>query len=115
MSGAPKPTNRFAQGWGPIAAMALGAIMTGLAINSALQPAGLPYEKAIFDALPETFKAMALPASETDLQVKKLEWRVPGVRGAVAEAFVATDADGRNVPLDWRNNVTEPVLSADQT
>lgn len=115
MSGAPKLTNRFAHGWGPIVMMALGAIMTGLAINSALQPAELPYEKAIVDALPDAFKAMALPASDTALQVKKLEWRVPGVRGAVAEAFVATDADGRNVPLDWRNNVTEPVLSADLT
>ncbi|MEQ1716905.1 MAG: hydroxylamine oxidation protein HaoB, partial [Hyphomicrobium sp.] len=56
-----------------------------------------------------------LPVSGPVLPVKKLEWRVAGVREAVAAAFVATDADGRNVALDWRNNVTEPVFSTDLT
>lgn len=115
MTGVPTLTKRVPQTLGPIALTAIGAIMIGLAVNSALLPAELPYEKTIVDALPEAYKTMALPVSDPVLPVKKLEWRVPGVREAVAAAFVATDADGRNVPLDWRNNVTEPVFSADLT
>ncbi len=113
MADAPTLTKRASQSWGPIALTAFGAIISGLAVNSALLPAELPYEKTIVDALPEAYKTLALPVADPAVPVKKLEWRVSGVREAIAAAFVATDADGRNVPLDWQNNVTEPVFSAD--
>lgn len=89
--------------------------MVGLAVNSALQPAELPYEKTFVDAKPDAYKALALPVPGPAMPVRRLEWRAPGVREALATTIVATDADGRNVPLDWQNNVTEPVFFADLT
>ena len=108
-------TKNAFQTWGPAGLTVSGAIMVGLAINSALLPAELPYQMAIVDAQPDAYKALALPAAGPALPVKRLEWRAPGVREPIATTVVVTDADGRNVPLDWQNNVTEPVFSADLT
>ena len=113
MSEAQTLANRTHMNWAPIALTAIGAIMAGLAVNSAMQPAELPYKRTIVDAAPETYSALSLPASDPAMSVKKLEWRVSSVREPIATAVVATDADGRHVPLDWQNNVTEPVFAAD--
>lgn len=93
--------------------MAAGAILVGLAVNSALQPAEMPYEKLTVDAQPDAYKAAALRDAGPAMPVKRLEWRTPGVREALATTLVATDTDGRNVSLEWQNNMTEPVFFAD--
>lgn len=115
MSGVANLTKLASHKRAPIVLTATGALLIALAVNSALLPEQLPYEKSIADALPDAYKALVLPVSNPVLPVKKLEWRAPGVRDAIATAFVATNSDGRNVPLDWQNNVTEPVFSADLT
>lgn len=99
--------------WVPLALMGIGAIIVGLAVNSALQPAELPYEKTVVEAPPDAYKAVALRDAGPAMPVKRLEWRAQGVREALATTLVATDPDGRNVALEWRNNVTEPVFFAD--
>ena len=113
MSDADKLKKRRFPTWAPIALMVIGVIMVGLAVNSALQPAELPYEKAFVEAEPDAYEAMALEGAAPTAPLKRLEWRAPGVRVALATTHVATDADGRNVPLDWQNNVTEPVFFSD--
>ncbi|GFO83218.1 MAG: hypothetical protein A49_28450 [Methyloceanibacter sp.] len=114
MSDAVKRTKRLSVSWGPLVLMAAGALLIGLAVNSALQPAELPYEKTFVEAQPGAYKAVALQdAGSGTPVVRKMELRTPGVRGTLATANVATGADGRNVPLNWQNNVTEPVLFAD--
>lgn len=114
MSDAVKRTKRVSGSWWPIVLMAFGALLIGLAVNSALQPAELPYEKTFVEAQPDAYKAVALQdAGPGTPAVRKMELRTPGVRGVLATANVVTGADGRAVPLNWQNNVTEPVFFAD--
>lgn len=114
MSDAVKRTKRLSVSWGPLVLMATGVLLIGLAVNSALQPAELPYEKTFVEAQPDVYKAVALQdAGSGTPAVRKMELRTPGVRGVLATANVVTDADGRTVPLNWQSNVTEPVFFAD--
>jgi hydroxylamine oxidation protein HaoB len=91
-----------------------GAILMALAINSALQPDPVPYERVPVAVEPASYADLGLgKGSRRDANIHRLEWRTQGVRGPVASALVATGPDSRMVALDWQNFVTEPVLSAD--
>ncbi len=91
-----------------------GAVLVALAINSALQPAPFPYERAAVAVEPASYADVGLDEqARKDASIHRMEWRTQGVRGPVASALVATGPDRRMVALDWQNFVTEPVLSAD--
>jgi len=91
-----------------------GAALLVLAINSALQPDPVPYERVSVAVEPASYADVGLgEESRKDANIHRLEWRTAGVRGPVASALVATGPDRRVVALDWQNFVTEPVLAAD--
>ncbi|PWB82745.1 MAG: hydroxylamine oxidation protein HaoB [Methylocystaceae bacterium] len=92
--------------------MVAGAAIVALAANSAFQPAEAPYEFRMSHASPDALPDLKPPGVEL-AQLERLEWKTPGARTAVATAIVMRDADGRLVPLDWQNAVTEPVFFSD--
>lgn len=92
----------------------IGAVVVGLSINSALQPEAAPYERVTSPVEASSYAEFGLPSERVEkAEVRRIEWRAPGIRGPVASALVARDADDRAVALDWQNFVTEPVLASD--
>jgi hydroxylamine oxidation protein HaoB len=98
----------------PIALGVVGLLFLTWAGLSRTGPAEAPYQTELSDAPADAFKKA--DASEAGVgPIKELKFKVPGVREPVAEVLVGHESDGRVVPLNWRNNVTEPILSADLT
>jgi hydroxylamine oxidation protein HaoB len=91
-----------------------GVLLVGWASFSHTPALEYPYRTALSDAPSDAFKTKDERAADLG-PLKELSVKVPGVREPVAEALIAHEADGRVVPLNWQNNVTEPVLSADIT
>jgi len=99
----------------PALLVILGTGMVALALNAPIQPAGLPYERTFAAAPNDAATNLTIADRSVTNALQRGEWRVAGMREPVATALIATSKDGRPVPLDWRNNVTEPVFSADLT
>lgn len=92
----------------------MGAVLIGLAINSALQPSPFPYERTAATAAAGSLTDFGLNGDNLkNAALRRIEWRTPGIRGPVASALVVTDSERRVVALDWQNFVTEPILNAD--
>lgn len=108
--------SRPVQTWMAGGLVATGLVLAGLAANSVLQPAPMPYDRTMTAADPSSYQPLSLPeALRSKPDIQRLEWHTPGVRGPIASALVMRDREGRMVPLDWQNFVTEPVLAADLT
>ena len=95
----------------PLVLGGVGVLFLGWAGLSRTPPIAYPYQTELSDAPADAFKQGA--SSENIGPLKELSFKVPGIHRPVAEALIARDADGRAVPLNWQNYVTEPVLAAD--
>ena len=96
----------------PALLIAVGAALFGLAGYSHFQPPVFPYETKLSDASSEAFSGATGSAANLG-KVEQLELRAPGQRDPIANILIGREANGRVVPLNWQNNVTEPVLAAD--
>lgn len=101
--------------WMPVVLIGLGLGLLALALSSALQPVPLPYERKLIAAEAGAADALATIGSERIDGLQRVQWKTDGVREPIASALISRGQDGRPVPLDWRNAVTEPVFSADLT
>lgn len=107
-------TNGKRQAWLAFGLVAVGITLIGIAAKSMFQPEPMPYDRVISTAEPSSYQSLTLPeARREEPRIQKVEWRTPGVRGPVAVTLAMPEGDGRMVPLDWQNFVTDPVFSAD--
>lgn len=77
-------------------------------------PQEMPYATAVRATSAEEMKGSESPPPDVG-RIERLEISVPGQHHPVAQALIAREADGRAVSLNWQNNVTDPILSADVT
>jgi len=98
----------------PLIVGGVGVLFVGWATLSRTRPVDVPYKTSLSDAPADAFKKQDASAADVG-PIKELSVSVPDVRDPIAEALIAHEGDGRVVPLNWRNNVTEPIFSADFT
>lgn len=98
----------------PLVLGGAGVLLLGWAGLSRTRPVEFPYKTSLSDAPASALKSQDTKTPDVG-PLKELSVRVPDVREPIAEALIAHESDGRVVPLNWRNNVTESVLSADLT
>ena len=100
--------------WLAVGMVVVGLAIIGVALTSMLQPQPLPYERTTSKAEPASYQAVTLPeAKGAKPDVERVEWHTPNVRGPVAASLIMRENNGRVVPLDWQNFVTDPVFFAD--
>lgn len=94
----------------------IGAVIVGLAAYSSLLPDPAPYERVAANVEASSYSELGLTDDAVKaMNIHRLEWRTPSVRGPVASALIANGTDKRPVALDWQNFVTEPVLFSDSS
>jgi hydroxylamine oxidation protein HaoB len=89
-----------------------GAALLAWAAYSSLRPAGAPYEMR-FSAMPAEALSEIAGYGLDSAPLERIEITTPDARRPIATGIVTRAADGRLMPLRWRNEVTEPVFFAD--
>lgn len=93
------------------ALIAVGAALLAWTAYWAVRPA-TPYALRLSPA-PAGMIADVAGFGVASASLQRVEVASPDVRKPVATGLVARDEAGRLAPLDWRNDVTEPIFFAD--